>query len=261
MNGHVSGRSILLLLTPLLAVLLTCASGGAQVESGEGEDYRNAVRIALEEYDAASYAEAREQFLRAHALFPNARTLRGLGFAEYELHNYVASVHYLEQALASKVRPLDGQTRLDTEAVLKRAQGYLGTVQLRFKPSTTVVTLDGEPLERADQTQLLAVGDHVFVFHAPGYVGQRRAVTVRGREAQTLEVALVADPALAQGSSGLPAEREPQRRPVYKQWWLWTAVGAVAAGAVVGVLYATRGTVETATGTGNTPHDGTLSTR
>jgi hypothetical protein len=261
MNARISTRSALAFLIPLFAVLLAGSTSIAQDDFGEGDAYREAIRVALEEYDAHSYAEAREQFLRAHSLYPNARTLRGLGFTEYELHNYVASVDYLEQALASRVRPLEGQTRLDTDALLKRAQGYLGTVQLRYKPRTTVVTLDGEPLERPDASLHLTVGDHVLVFHAPGYIGQRRAITVRGGETKTLEVALVADPAVARGNNGLPAEREPHARPLYKQWWLWTAVGVVAAGVVVGALYATRGVVERPATTPNTPVDGTISTR
>jgi hypothetical protein len=28
--------------------------------------------------------------------------------------------------------------------------------------------------------------------------------------------------------------------PVYKRWWFWTAIGAVAAGAAVGIVLATR---------------------
>jgi hypothetical protein len=67
-------------------------------------------------------ARAREELRRAHAIFPNARTLRGLGMVEFELRSYVQSVQLLEQALAASVKPLDGKLRTDTEALLARAQ-------------------------------------------------------------------------------------------------------------------------------------------
>ena len=33
----------------------------------------------------------------------------------------------------------------------------------------------------------------------------------------------------------IPVKREVRPRPLYKRWWLWTAVGAVAAGAAAGL--------------------------
>jgi tetratricopeptide (TPR) repeat protein len=34
--------------------------------------------------------------------------------------------------------------------------------------------------------------------------------------------------------------RPPSRRPIYKRWWFWTALGVAAAGAVVGTALALR---------------------
>jgi Flp pilus assembly protein TadD len=65
--------------------------------------YREAIEHGLAEYRAGNFAEARALFLRAHAISPNARTLRGLGIVEYELRNYAEAIVRLRQALASTV--------------------------------------------------------------------------------------------------------------------------------------------------------------
>lgn len=72
-----------------VAVLSTPSVGTAQSrrESTQKEPagYRDAIDTALQEMGLGNYEEAREQFARAHALSPNARTLRGLGISEFEL--------------------------------------------------------------------------------------------------------------------------------------------------------------------------------
>lgn len=37
-----------------------------------------------------------------------------------------------------------------------------------------------------------------------------------------------------------PAPPMEEETPVYKKWWLWTAVGVVAAGAITGIVLASR---------------------
>ena len=53
--------------------------------------------------------------------------------------------------------------------------------------------------------------------------------------------AAVTAPAAAPAPMVAPAPERHDRTPVYKKWWLWTALGAVVAGGVVaGVVVATR---------------------
>ncbi|MEY4512912.1 MAG: hypothetical protein RLZZ450_5034 [Pseudomonadota bacterium] len=49
--------------------------------------YRETIAEALIEYEAHNYLEARTLFERAHKLYPNARTLRGLAVVAFELRN------------------------------------------------------------------------------------------------------------------------------------------------------------------------------
>ncbi len=230
---------LLVVALALPAISLAQASGAGV---GEPPGYRQAISAAVDEYEAKNYAESREHFRRAHELFPNARTLRGLGLAEYELRNYPESVRYLEQALASDVRPLEGALRSGTEQALERARGYVGQVRLEVAPAAAAVVLNGQRLEHeSEETLLLPVGDHVLEFSAAGYAPQRRGITIQGGRTMRLQVELsklVDEP--AQAGAPLASEREPGRTPLYKRWWLWTSIGVVMAGAAVATVFLVR---------------------
>lgn len=243
---------------------MTGAPLSAQSSEPEPPSYRDAIEAAIQEYRAASYVEAREQFRRAHIIYPNARTLRGLGIAEYELHNYPASLRYLEQALASDVKPLNASIRKSTEELLERARGYVGSVRVDIDPPTARILVDGKRIQPEGGLLQLSVGEHMFEISAAGRLPQGRSLNVRGGETSTLAVSL-GKAALVESSNvtarqALEGEREPTQTPVYKKWWLWSSVSVVAAGAVVGALYATRREVvyEHAAGTDKTPRGGEL---
>lgn len=213
----------------------------------EPDGYMSAIDSALLEFDSGNFAEAREHFTRAHALFPNARTLRGLGMIEFELRNYVDAVTYLEQALASKVKTLDGSLRGETEALLARARAYVGTVRLKLSPPNANIDVDGFPLPDGEHRELrLSVGDHVLQFHAEGYQGARRAFKLHGQELLALDVTLLtraaAQEAEAQHTRTLPDRPALSPTPVYKRWWLWTTVGVVLAGGAVAAVLLSRKT-------------------
>ena len=214
----------------------------AQSSSGETNAYKNAIANALQEFELGNYAEAREQFRVAHEITPSARTLRGLGITEFELRNYPESVMFLEQALASDTKPLSGEMRSQAEAVLDRARGYVGEVTIELTPGDAEVTVNGQPSALSEEALLLAVGDHILEFRATGYATQRRGITVKGRQKQTLTVDLAVLPSTERAdASPISGERPPEATPVYKRWWLWTTIGAVAvAGGVTAALLVRR---------------------
>lgn len=245
------------LLGLIASILVLSLPAGSRAEgprksaaTKEPAGYRQAIDTALQEVELGNFEEAREQFARAHALFPNARTLRGLGISEFELRHYVVAVEHLEQSLASAVKPLDGNLRRDTEALLTRAKSYTGEVELTLSPESAAVTVDGvRQLEPGAHSVRLDVGDHVLEARADGYASQRLGVTVHGGQHQqvSLQLASLAAAAAAPVGETSPAPAvaaeapRSERVPVYKRWWLWTAVGAVvAAGVVVAVVMTTR---------------------
>jgi hypothetical protein len=247
------------------------AQGRAEPSSSEGgaarepADYKPTIDSAVGEFEHGNFEEAREHFARAHALFPNARTLRGLGMVEFELRNYVDAVTYLKAALRSEVKPLAGSLRSETERLLQRALAYVGSVRLRIQPNHAELSVDGFPVAEPSRNELiLPVGDHVLELHAEGYVSERHAIKLRGEQVLTLELQLTRAGIVA--SAGAPPREVATDRPgtaptpAYKRWWLWTSVGLVLAGGITAAVLLTRDPEqrEQPVVTANTPPDAAI---
>lgn len=179
--------------------------GGDPTESAA---YKALIEEAVREYAAQNFPEARSLFTRAFALSPNARVLRGLGMAEFELRNYPRSVDYLRRALASADHPLSGDLRASAEALLLRAERFVVAVPLSITPPDAVLLVDGQPATRGEDGALvMQVGDHTVEFTAPGYRSQRRKVSVTGAQPAPVEVVLEAANLAVAGAG------EPQGAP------------------------------------------------
>jgi tetratricopeptide (TPR) repeat protein len=233
--GHVRGRTrgISMRHFPtLILVVLMLTWAGSSARAAETSEYTEAVNLGLAEFDEKNFAEARVHFARAHAIYPSARTLRALGMVQFELKNYVESAQFLEQALASQERRLEADKREKTEKLLARALGYIARLTLDIAPDTQV-TVDGRPSNLSSGAELvLGVGEHVLEFRAPGRITDKRTLQIQGGEQEVLRVQLAtvseASPANAKNDDVRPG------RPVYKNPWLWTAIGVVVVGAAVG---------------------------
>ena len=209
--------SVLLLVVSLLGASTLHAQAGPR--DAEPAAYRALLDQALSEYEAQHFAEARALFARAHALYPNARVLRGLGMVEFELRNYGASIAHLEAALASPVRPLTGALRERTEQLLARARGFVAHFALEVTPARARVMIDGMPLQPpAERVLVLEVGDHVLEVHAGGYLTERRTLRVAGGERESLRIALQA------GDGERTSTRTPGSRA-----WSWVVIGVSGA--------------------------------
>jgi len=230
------------LLSAAIGLCPLVAQAQGAVAAADVSGYRELIDSALREYDAKNFEEARALFERAHALSPNARTLRGRGMTEYELRNYAACIVLLEEALASQVRPLEGTLRVDTEGLLARARSFVAGVTIQLAPAAAVLSVDGVPLEHALLGPLyLDIGTHTLAASASGHTSASQRLVVHGGESP--RVSLVLQPVLSLESSPAavaPAVRDEAERSWYKSPWLWSAVGVVAVGAAGAAVAATR---------------------
>src|SRR4051794_8387071 len=186
-----------------LCALTLWLHGPAAVKAqaaSEPAGYRAEIDSAIAEYEARNFAEARALFARAHALYPNARTLRGQGMAEFELRNYADAIQFLEQALAAAEKPLEGSLRTDTEALLGRARSFVGRVELTVEPASAGMTVDGTPHDIPVGGLLLNVGDHRLDFSAPGYLSEKRDLKLTGGDQISLDVVLSQQAAAVTGT-------------------------------------------------------------
>jgi hypothetical protein len=211
--------------------------------------YRAAVDEAVQEFALGHFQESLSLFERAHAVYPNARTWRGIGMAEFELRHYGRCIVALNTALSSGERPLEGALRADTEELLARANGFVANVSFALRPTTAKLRVDGVPVTLGpEQTVLLTAGEHVLEAEAAGYLSERRQVIVRGGTKETVQSALAAPPPEPPPAKPVAAEppgpeteaASPKKRSVAKNPWLWTAVGVVVAGSAVGTALALR---------------------
>lgn len=225
---------VLTLSTAFVAPAPGLAEPSPVAQAEEPAGYRLLVSEAVREFGARHFAEARGLFSRAHALFPNARTLRGLGATEFELRNYRECVMYLERALEMPVRSLDQDLRERTEKLLTRARGFVGRLELTVLPATTTAVIDGVPVHGAKEI-LLDVGDHELEFHAPGYLPEKRRLHVHGGDSRTLRIALTLNINLTR-SEQTPAARSQRIRRI---WWV-SGAAALLTGAAVGLAVGLR---------------------
>lgn len=211
--------------------------------------YRRLVQKAVLEHELGHWAEAKSFFTRAHALYPNARTLRGMAIASYELRDYVETLRLLRAALSHPQQPLEGRVLQHAHEMLADAKGFIATRKLEVTPAHfQVKVFEREPLFDAEGNLMLNPGEQVLRFFATGYVSEVRKVRAEPGRHATLKVALQKtrpgtrptpplNPATTEnGAAGQPQQPTPEQTATAP--WLVIGLGGVGAAGVVagGVL-------------------------
>lgn len=173
---------------------LVAAAQCLQAQSGMG--YEEMMRHADEQHSLGHFPEARAFFSRAHALNPNARTLRGMGLSCYESRNYVKAIDYLRQALDSTEQPLTATMRTEIEQRVRQAEQLVTYVEITVEPTSARLELDhveqsfghveqspdhiAQSLEGDGVVLLLDPGVHELSASAEGYATERRIIGAEG---------------------------------------------------------------------------------
>lgn len=238
--------ALALALLPILSPLPATAQEQTEERDLRPPEYGPLIDAAIEEFAAERWAEARAIFERAHAMYPNARTLRGIGMAAYELRDYVEAHRALEAALASTRRPLRDDQRAQIEALLTRTRLFVGRFALGPIPEGATLAVDGRVVP-VEPTILMAIGDHELVLRDAEGRAHRARVSVRGGEEDVALRFLADDPSAARAVAVEPPTSIDLARaasPSPAPWILFGAGGAAAiAGAIllgVGVADASR---------------------
>ena len=176
--------------------------------------YRSTLKDALAEYDAGHFEEARVLFRRAHEINPNARTLRGIGMASFELRDYVAAVRTLSAALVETRKALNAEQRTHAQGLLERSRMYVDIYTLKISPADARLLIDGRaPDTEPDGTVLLGFGSHNIEASKPGFVLRTMAVNVRGGERKELAMTLERKSAGRPGEPGAPEADQTSSPP------------------------------------------------
>ena len=190
----------------LLAVLFSVNSVAAEDANRGSPEYKEAIRKVLQEYELGNWAEAKVFFSDAHALFPNARTLRGLALTSYALRDYVQAISYFEQSLANQVQPLSQQLQDGAREYLQQAKRFVARVTLRVEPGSAAIRIDDVAVKPAsDGSVQLNPGQHELVATAPGYEPLTRRWNVEAGARSELSLTLKSQSADAQPLAAVPA--------------------------------------------------------
>jgi hypothetical protein len=245
----------------IVALALSCslaawlgAQGAAAQSAEQRAEYERVIRHGLEEYRLGNFAEMYAAMRRAHELDPNARTLRGMGVAAFELKDYVAALVHLRAALVDTRKPLTRELQSEVESMLDRARLYVDTVNVRVEPEEAVLTVDGgAPVRDEDGKVLLALGRHEFVASLAGHESTTHAVQAVGGKAHEIALTLSvagAPPASereagAAASTGLGTDRVTAADDpgATQRTWAYVTLGiggafAIATGVALGLRQA-----------------------
>jgi hypothetical protein len=219
----------------------TAAAPAAQ-DPGETSQYRTMLEEAVSEYDAHRYEEARALFRRAHEISPNARTLRGIGMASFELREYIEALRSLEASLVDKRRALTPTQRTQVEALIDRTRAFVGRFFLKLSPKETIVRVDGAPsVVESDGSLLLSFGRHTLTAESPGSTAETREINVIGGERQELAFQLRPEaPAVAGKVPGGGAASGGEASASSGAAYWFAGAGVLAAGAVGGFLWSSH---------------------
>jgi hypothetical protein len=155
--------------------------------------YAATITEALREAHAGHFPEAYSLFERAHALFPNARALRGIGACAFEIRDYARAWTALHAALEHTVQPLTLEQRADVQALIERTSVFLARLELVGLPPDGVVRVDGAEAILENGDVLLSAGRRLITIEVSGVRafqqsvdavgGARQRMFVRGDEA------------------------------------------------------------------------------
>jgi hypothetical protein len=209
------------LVAQIVTALVAALAFAAEAHADATED---AALLHLERgvaaFKAGDYLRAHRELEAAHDLAPDrANPYRWLALTEIQLGDCRRALVNIEGFLA-RVKP--DEPRVAELVRLRELCQRTGVLRVESTPPRAALHLDGAYVGNTPFRALsLQSGSHTLVADAPG----RRSVS------RVIEL-----PAGGELDIRLELPAAAHRRPLYKRWWFWTAVGGAAAitvGAIV----------------------------
>jgi hypothetical protein len=241
---------VLAVVTTLLSAQVACAQDDFK---GTPEGYKETLVQALQQVQQQRWPEAMALFEQAHAMYPNARTLRGLAIVSFESRRYADTLSYGEASVASSERPLNDKQKKHLQGLLEQARSFVGRFQVSLSPPEAELYVSGQAARLESGLLRVDAGQYELVARAPGHVDVVRQLSVRaGQEGrldlqlpveapQPVSVAPVAVPADDAAKTRADEPRHDESRG--KRLWTWVAAGTALAvgGAAIGVYVSANG--------------------
>lgn len=225
----------------LLLAWLLAAHAVAQERPGRNDPrYRELIRNALQEYELGNWAEAKLFFSDAHTIYPNARTLRGLGLVAYAMRDYVQASDWLGRSLESDEQPLTGEMQSAASAMLEQSLRFEARVRFEVSPRAAELSIDDQPVQYAsDGTARLNPGEHEVSARLTGYEYVSRRISLEAGARRSIQLHLQPAAGELTGTSAASAAHTAQSEPAAPQdsgdsVAPWIVIGVSGAVAIAG---------------------------
>jgi tetratricopeptide (TPR) repeat protein len=202
------------------------AEGVPAAESSSGDDVADEARVHFEQGVAlvadGEFEAALAEFRISYRLRRLPGVLYNIGVVERRLNRYGEAVDTFRSYLADAEERGEPAARIDeVRSIVSELEPLLASVSVQTSEAEAHVFVDGEFVGRTPLGADLRIqaGSHDIEVRLEGFQTYRETIEVHGEEHRRLVVELS------------PA----RRRPWYEQWWVWTTVGVVLAGAAVAV--------------------------
>lgn len=186
-------------------------------------------RRGLELSDEGDYKLALVEFERAYALTRSFKVLYNIGQVQLQLTRYAKARLALEQYLRDGGDAVPAKRRSDVERDLAMLRTRTATLSLKLNVPEAEVTINDVVVSNGGfERSLIDAGALRLVVSKPGYVSQRRDITLAGGDVETVSIEL---------STNAAPQRHESRALSEAAIISWIATGALTGGAVVtGVL-------------------------
>ena len=196
---------------------LLCAAGVLFILLGSAtahaQDFKTHYDLALALYQAQKFEESIPEFKAAYKLNPKPALLFNLAQAYRKAGHPREAVEHYDMYLSATPQ-LDGETRHKVDGYLAEARNTLASLELEMKRRLA----EDKAAREHDPEPTPTPAPPPVVASPPAAV-------------------------LVMPSPAPAVKDQPAPTPIYKRWWLWTAVGgAVAAGVIAGAVVGSQHT-------------------
>lgn len=198
-------RSLVGVAATMAALASLAAPVSAQSSAKDTPEYREAIALALQEFELGHFQEARASFQRAHRLYPSARTQRGMGLSAFEARDYVDAIELLSAASENPEQPLTEAQKAEARTAIDRAKGYVSKVEVQLSPSNAALAVDGQPVRLEEGQLVLNPGHYEIQAQAEGRQPVTLAISAEAGRSTTITISL--PPEDGGGQLGASSER------------------------------------------------------
>jgi hypothetical protein len=227
-------------------LLVVCALLSSKSASAQNDpvfdEARRSFESGVEHLERGDAAAAIERFERSLALRESLAALYNLGLAYRKAGRIKDGLLTFERFLDKASQQSHTHGVDHAKLLADELRGKVGRISLAVSGGADSVKLDGNAIGDGDGRYGLVLDPGSHVVEASRGANEPERVQVELEPGANIEVAVEIQPELMLVPVAVaPAPVEvPPAEPLVEQWWFWTVIGVVAAGAAVGIIVAAR---------------------